>query len=48
MKKKTKKNVNLNTGDALDGHGSIERWEEVNGRGFWGNSTSGYIYDKDN
>jgi len=35
-------------GDALDGHGSISRWEEVNGRGFWGSSANGYIYDKDN
>lgn len=34
--------------DALGGCGSIKKWEEVHGRGFWGNSTTGYIYDKDN
>jgi len=26
---------------------SIERWELIHGRGFWGNATTGYIYDKD-
>lgn len=26
---------------------SIREWEKRNGRGFWGNSTTGYIYDKD-
>jgi len=33
---------------ALGGHSSIESWENSHGRGFWGNSSSGYIYDKDN
>jgi len=27
---------------------SITEWEEEHGRGFWGNETTGYIYDKDN
>lgn len=35
------------SGDALEGHGSIDSWEKANGRGFWGNSTTGYHYDKD-
>lgn len=37
-----------NEGDALGGHSSIASWEEAHGRGFWGNSTTGYVYDKDN
>jgi hypothetical protein len=36
------------TSDALGDHSSISSWEESHGRGFWGNATSGYIYDKDN
>ena len=36
------------TSDALGDHSSIESWERSHGHGFWGNSTSGYIYDKDN
>lgn len=36
------------SGDALQGHGTISSWEEANGRGFWGSSSKGYIYDKDN
>jgi len=35
------------SGDALDGHGSISSWEEANGRGFWGSSANGYVYDDD-
>jgi hypothetical protein len=27
---------------------SISEWEIRNGRGFWGNETTGYIYDKNN
>jgi hypothetical protein len=27
---------------------STQEWETKNGRGFWGNNTTGYIYDKDN
>jgi hypothetical protein len=34
--------------DALDGCSSISSWEERHGRGFWGNATSGYVYDKYN
>lgn len=37
----------LNMGDALDNCGSVSNWENKNGRGFWGNPTSGYIYDDD-
>jgi hypothetical protein len=33
--------------DALDGHGTISEWEKYNGRGFWGCSAHGYIYDDD-
>lgn len=33
--------------DALQGHGSVESWERAKGRGFWGNSSTGYVYDKD-
>lgn len=25
----------------------VREWEKRNGRGFWGNASSGYIYDKD-
>lgn len=39
--------VSLNDVDALDGHATISSWEEDNGRGFWGNADTGYIYDKD-
>jgi len=28
-------------------HKSIEEREREDGHGFWGNSTTGYIYDKD-
>lgn len=35
------------TPDALQGHASIASWERANGRGFWGNATTGYIYDDD-
>jgi hypothetical protein len=34
------------SGDALDGHSSIDSWERTNGRGFWGNATTGYITDE--
>jgi hypothetical protein len=41
--------------DALDEDGiptvateSISEYEQRTGRGFWGNATTGYIYDKDN
>ena len=27
---------------------SIQEWESNHGHGFWGNATTGYIYDKDN
>lgn len=39
--------IHFSSGDALDGYGSISAWEDANGRGFWGNSTTGYHYDKD-
>lgn len=29
----------------VNNHESIEEWEEKNGRGFWGNNTTGYIKD---
>ena len=35
------------SGDALDGYGTIQNWEKHNGRGFWGNETTGYIYNDD-
>lgn len=34
-------------GDALSPHVTVDRWERANGRGFWGNSSTGYINDKD-
>ena len=37
----------LNRGNALDGCGSVSSWERKHGRGFWGNSKKGFIYDKD-
>lgn len=37
---------NSSDSDALNGL-SVGEWERRNGRGFWGNSTTGYIYDKD-
>ena len=52
--KKTKKVVtperemNLNDGNALQGHASISDYERAKGRGFWGNNTTGYINDEDN
>lgn len=27
---------------------SIKEWEEKNGRGFWGNATTGHVNDADN
>lgn len=39
--------LGLNDGDALEGCSSISDWENRNGRGFWGSSANGYIYDKD-
>lgn len=33
--------------DALQGYGTVENWEKHKGRGFWGNSSTGYIEDKD-
>ena len=26
---------------------SIEDWEKKHGRGFWGNATTGYVYNED-
>ena len=46
-KKKKIKKENRIKGDALDGHATISSWEDANGRGFWGSSANGYIYDKD-
>lgn len=43
MKKKYQKKENND--DALDGHSTIKSWEESKGRGFWGNSNTGYITD---
>ena len=37
----------LPTGDALDGCATVRQWEVENGRGFWGNATTGYINDED-
>jgi len=31
-----------------DDRSNLDRWEQLNGRGFWGNSSSGYIEDKRN
>ncbi|MFA5366355.1 MAG: hypothetical protein WC333_00330 [Dehalococcoidia bacterium] len=36
-----------NSGDALQGYGTIENWEKHHGHGFWGNSTTGYITDEE-
>jgi len=33
--------------DALDGFSTVSDWEIKNGRGFWGNATTGYINDSD-
>jgi hypothetical protein len=34
--------------DALGDHSSISSWEQSHGHGFWGNASSGYVYDRDN
>lgn len=31
--------------DALDGCGTVRSWEEKNGRGFWGNPSTGFLTD---
>jgi len=31
--------------DALDGYSTIDSWQNANGRGFWGNPTTGFIDD---
>jgi len=42
-----KEDDDLNDGNALDGM-TVSQWEQRNGRGFWGNPTTGFVYDKDN
>lgn len=44
--KEEKESENINS-DALDGFTSIKEWEEHNGRGFWGNPTSGFLTDEE-
>lgn len=43
-KLKKEKSEDINS-DALEGYGTVKEWEEYNGRGFWGNPTSGYLTD---
>ena len=40
-------NLNIQYND-LDNYSSISDWEQKKGRGFWGNSNTGYIEDKNN
>jgi hypothetical protein len=48
MKKQKRKRTDVLDEDVPSvHHRSIEEEEKYQGHGFWGNSTTGYIYDKD-
>jgi len=45
MTEKRFKELDDNNIPVVKNHESVKEWEIKNGRGFWGNSTTGYIYD---
>lgn len=48
MKTKHRKKIDILDEDVPTTHSkSIDEIERETGHGFWGNSTTGYIYDKD-